>query len=159
MPLISIIIPVYNVEKYLSECLDSIMNQTFSDIEIICINDGSTDNSLAYLEKYSQKGSRVIVINQENKGQAVARNIGIKAAKGKYVLFVDSDDWIAQNSCETLLSYLTEDIDLIIFDTNIFGEFDKSMNKYFQPKFSGKLNISGDVILKTPTSPWNKIYR
>ncbi|MDR0581220.1 MAG: glycosyltransferase, partial [Holosporaceae bacterium] len=80
MSLISVIVPVYNVEQYLRECLDSILNQTFRDIEIICINDGSTDNSKVILDEYAQKDSRIIVINQENKGQASARNAGLKVA-------------------------------------------------------------------------------
>ena len=87
----SIIVPVYNVEKYLKECLDSIVNQTFGDFEIICINDESTDSSLDILKEYSEHDSRFVVISQKNQGQGVARNKGINLAKGEYVLFVDPD--------------------------------------------------------------------
>lgn len=95
MPKISVIIPVYNTENYLRRCLDSVCNQTLSDIEIICINDCSTDNSLEILKEYSSKDSRIKLINfEENKGVAVARNTGIDVAKGEYIGFVDSDDFI-----------------------------------------------------------------
>lgn len=99
-PLVSIIIPVYNVEKYLAQCLDSIINQTYQDIEIICINDGSTDNSKAIIEKYALQDERVKLINQTNQGVSIARNTGIRNASGKYLMFVDGDDWIELETCE-----------------------------------------------------------
>ena len=92
MPKISVIIPIYNVEKYLRQCLDSVVNQTIKDIEIICINDGSTDNSQAILNEYAKKDERFVVINQVNQGLSVARNNGLNSATGKYVAFIDSDD-------------------------------------------------------------------
>ena len=85
-PLISIIIPVYNVENYLKQCLDSVINQTYKNTEIICVNDGSTDNSLNILLDYKQKDSRIQVINQKNGGLSNARNTGINAANGKYII-------------------------------------------------------------------------
>ena len=100
---ISIIIPVYNVEEYLPKCLDSVINQTLKDIEIICINDCSTDNSLEILENYVKKDSRIIVLNQEkNQGQGAARNRGLQIASGEYVGFVDSDDWVENDYFEKL---------------------------------------------------------
>ena len=93
MPKISVIIPVYNVEKYLRECLDSVINQTLKDIEIICVNDGSTDSSMAILQEYSSKDARIVIINQENMGVGKARNIAIDRATGQFVCFVDSDDY------------------------------------------------------------------
>lgn len=90
---ISIIIPVYNVEKYLPECLDSIIAQTLSDIEIICINDGSPDNSLSILKDYAAKDSRIIIIDKENEGVGKARNDGMRAASGEFIAFMDSDDY------------------------------------------------------------------
>ena len=91
---ISIIIPVYNVENYLRVCLNSIVNQSLSDIEIICVNDGSVDNSLDILKEYAAKDNRFVIINQENCGQGIARNKALDIAKGKYIAFVDPDDWI-----------------------------------------------------------------
>ena len=94
-PKLSIIMPVYNVEDYLDEALNSAESQTLKDIEIICVNDGSTDNSLAILEKHAKKDKRIKVINQENQGVSKARNAGMKAATGKYIYFFDSDDVLA----------------------------------------------------------------
>lgn len=102
MPKISVIVPIYNVEKYLEKCLNSIVNQTFSDIEIICVNDGSTDNSLAILNMFAKDDKRIKVISQENQGISVARNNGMKVATGEYIGFVDSDDWIDLNFYEKL---------------------------------------------------------
>lgn len=102
MTKVSIIVPVYNVEKYLSECLDSLISQTLSDIEIICVNDGSKDSSLEILEKYAQKDKRIVVINQENSGVSTARNTGMKCANGEYIGFIDSDDWIDSDFYEKL---------------------------------------------------------
>ena len=97
---ISIIVPVYNVEKYLEQCLESIVNQTYRNIEIICVNDGAKDNSGEILTRYAEKDSRIFVINQENQGLSGARNTGMRVAHGKYIMFVDSDDWIDLNTCE-----------------------------------------------------------
>lgn len=99
---VSVIVPVYNVEKYVSKCLDSLINQTLRNIEIICINDGSTDNSLKILEEYAQKDSRIIVINQENQGVGAARNRGLEIAKGDYLGFCDPDDWVDNDFFEKL---------------------------------------------------------
>lgn len=101
--LVSIIIPVYNTEKYLDRCFNSIINQTYKNLEIIFINDGSTDNSLSKLENYKNNYKNVIVINQENKGQSVARNIGLQKMTGEYFMFVDSDDYIHHDTIYNLL--------------------------------------------------------
>ena len=109
MPTFSLIIPVYNVEKYLADCLDSCINQTFIDIEIICINDCSPDESGKILEKYAKKDSRIKVINHEtNKYQGGARNTGIEAATGNYLWFVDSDDIILCDACDFLFSVINK---------------------------------------------------
>lgn len=100
--LISIIIPVYNVEKYLESCLNSIINQTYKNIEIIVINDGSTDNSLDIIKKYQEQDNRIILIDRENKGVLFTRVEGYKISNGKYITFVDSDDWIEENTIEIL---------------------------------------------------------
>jgi glycosyltransferase involved in cell wall biosynthesis len=100
MPKVSIIIPVYNVEKYLRECLDSVVNQTLRDIEIICVNDGSPDRSPQILEEYASRDSRITVIHKENGGLSSARNAALPYIKSEYTLFVDSDDWIEPDLCE-----------------------------------------------------------
>ena len=102
MEKVSIIVPVYNVEKYLECCLESLINQTLKDIEIICVNDGSTDNSGKILENYAAKDNRIKVIHQVNGGQAAARNNGLNAVNGKYINFIDSDDWVDLDFIEKL---------------------------------------------------------
>ena len=99
---VSIIIPIFNVEKYLSKCLESVIKQTLKDIEIICINNGSTDNSLNILEEYSKKDGRIQIINISDVGVSKARNLGIQAAKGEYLGFVDSDDWVDKDYFEKM---------------------------------------------------------
>lgn len=113
---ISVIIPVYNVEDYLSQCLDSICNQTFKDIEIICVNDGSTDNSLDILNEYAKSDRRIKIINQHNQGLAASRNHGLKEAKGDYVYFIDSDDYIELDALEKLHeNIVTNSSDMVLF--------------------------------------------
>ncbi len=99
-PKVSIIIPVYKVEKFISQCLDSLINQTLKEIEIICINDGSPDRSIDILNCYSQHDKRIKVINQKNQGSATARNRGIEESKGEYIKFVDADDILDIHACE-----------------------------------------------------------
>ena len=99
---VSIVLPIYNVEKYLPKCLNCLINQTLKDIEIICVNDESTDNSLQILENYAKKNSRIKIINQPNAGPGVARNKGIDAAKGEFLAFCDPDDWVDENAYENL---------------------------------------------------------
>lgn len=100
MPKVSIIVPVYNVERYLRQCLDSLVDQTYQNIEIICVDDGSTDASSEILTEYALKNSKVRVIRQENSGLSAARNVGFSFATGDYVMYVDSDDWIDVCTCE-----------------------------------------------------------
>lgn len=93
-PKLSVIIPVYNAEKYLRRCLNSVLEQSFSNLEILCVNDGSTDASINILNEYAAKDSRIVIVSQKNAGQSAARNVGLSAASGEYIGFVDSDDWI-----------------------------------------------------------------
>ena len=101
-PKISVIIPVYNTERYLSRCLDSLIHQTFSDIEIICVDDGSTDGSWDILQKYAKNDKRIVLIRQKNSGIGAARNKAIPLAHGKYITFVDSDDFLVENALEKM---------------------------------------------------------
>lgn len=121
----SIIIPVYNVEKYLRQCLDSVFRQTFSDYEVICIEDGSIDCSLGILKDYAAEHQMKILINDKNRGLSYARNRGLEAAEGEYILFLDSDDYISENLLEILAEELQkEDYDFLTFDSKIFYEED-----------------------------------
>lgn len=111
-PLVSVIIPVYNVEKYLRKCLDSVIGQTYTKLEIICVNDGSPDRSLDILEEYAAGDNRIKIISQQNTGLSGARNTGLEHATGDYILFVDSDDWIDLDTCEKALQ---EDADVVFW--------------------------------------------
>ncbi len=122
-PKISVVIPVYNVEKYLRECLDSICTQSLKEIEIICVNDGSTDSSLAILEDYAKQESRVKIISQKNAGLGAARNMGLSNAFGEFVYFVDSDDMLPQNALVKMYSSLKkEKLDVLFFSAKSFYE-------------------------------------
>lgn len=130
-PVVSVIIPVYNTDQYLNECLDSAINQTLQNIEIVCINDGSTDNSLSILEEYEKKYPRVTVISQQNKGLGAARNCGIQHSKGKYVFFLDSDDYIDTSVLEKTVR-LAEDntLDAVVFNFKQFAESEELINQH-----------------------------
>lgn len=108
-PLVSIIVPVYNADKYLEKCLDSLIGQTYQKIEILCVNDGSTDRSLEILQGYSQRDPRIHLINKENAGVSQARNDALQEASGDYIMFVDADDWVDAETCETVLSCAVKD--------------------------------------------------
>ena len=114
--MISVIVPVYNVEEYLDECLESISHQTYTDIEVILVNDGSTDGSREICERYCQQDPRFHLINQENQGQSVARNNGVAVSKGEFVTFVDSDDILRVDLLNQLMNYMSDEIDIIECD-------------------------------------------
>ncbi|EMN5764164.1 MULTISPECIES: glycosyltransferase family 2 protein [Enterobacter] len=127
---VSIIVPVYNVEDYLRECLDSILNQTYSNFEVICINDGSTDSSLLILEEYQKKDSRLRCFSYENAGLSVARNRGLELIRGDLCYFMDSDDMITSNCLEKCVEIFKQesDIDAVFFNADAFA------NNGFQDK-------------------------
>ena len=108
-PKISIIVPVYNVEEYLEKCIESLIGQTYTNIEIIFVYNKSTDNSLQKLQQYQKKDSRILIIEKENEGVSVARNRGVNLATGEYIMFVDSDDWIDLDNCEKALKTIEKE--------------------------------------------------
>ena len=162
MTKISIIVPVYNVEKYLSECLESLISQTLSDIEIICINDGSKDSSLEILEKYAQKDKRIVVINQENSGVSTARNTGMKCANGEYIGFIDSDDWIDSDFYEKLYnSAKNNDADIVVAS---IIRYRKCVQKYRVKYTNEKVYTDLQDKISACSIPkicyvWNKLYK
>ena len=120
--LISVIVPVYNTKQYLSICLDSILNQTYKNIEVILVDDGSTDGSLEICMNYADTDSRIIVVQQEHRGLVEARKSGVKTSKGEYCIFVDSDDWIADNLVETVLSLADSgSVDIVNYNMRSVG--------------------------------------
>ena len=164
-PKVSVIVPIYNAEKYLRECLDSVVNQTLRDIEIICVNDGSTDYSLGVLKDYEKKDDRIRVFSQENAGAGIARNHGLKHAKGEYVSFVDSDDWLELDALEkTYQNAKVNDSDLVFFNA-IEHYPDRVRNRicfpdnaeYAKGIFSYKDNRN--LVLNSSLVVWNKLHR
>ena len=140
---ISVIIPVYKTEKFLEKCIRSVMNQTLREIEIICINDGSPDNSLKILKKLEKEDKRLKIINQENQGVCKARNEAIKIARGKYCINVDSDDWIEKEYLEEMYNVAeVKESDIVISD--IFVDYYDERNKNYIIK---DLNISDEISL------------
>lgn len=134
----SLIIPAYNVEKYIKKCLDSVLNQTYNNYEIIIINDGSTDNTSKILESY-KSNKNIKIINQENKGLSNARNTGVSNAKGDYILFIDSDDFIEKELLE-ILNKTIKDEDLVRFQIKILDETNKIIKEYKEETFN---NLNG----------------
>ncbi|MBE7712495.1 MAG: glycosyltransferase [Cyanobacteria bacterium SIG26] len=159
---VSVIVPVYNVEKYLERCLDKLINQTLKSIEIICINDGSKDNSREILAKYAQKDNRIIIIDQENAGLSAARNAGMEIAKGEYIGFVDSDDWVDLDFYEKLYNAAKEnDCDIAVAD--FIRQHPKKQKKrlHFTEEKIYETTEDKYLICKTfrEGCVWNKIYR
>lgn len=149
MPLVSVIIPVYNSESYLKECLDSVLNQTYRNIEVICVDDGSVDHSLEILKYYENKDSRMQVYTQANKGPSAARNKALDNANGEYISFVDSDDFLQLNTYEILIecALQQESWDLIIFGGNIIGANDKYFADKLTTEFKQYINCApGNVV-------------
>lgn len=167
---ISVVLPVYNVANYLRKCLDSLVNQTFEDFEVICVNDGSTDLSLGILEGYALSDSRFKIISQENQGLSGARNTGIQHVQGEYVLFVDSDDWLEENALEELYNHVKGfNSDITMFK---FKFYDESTSEFSEGPFSnlevidstfytGNFNYYDvlDIIFKISHAPFNKLYK
>lgn len=159
---VSVIIPVFNTEKYISKCLSSLVNQTLDDIEIICVNDGSTDNSLEIIEKIANNDARIKIINQEHKKQGAARNSGLRIAEGEYIGFVDSDDWVDLNYYEMLYNTAKKYDADIALATNVRignGKTKKRLEiteEKTAETLQEKIDIGNQV--KNPC-PTNKIYR
>lgn len=145
---ISVILPSYNAIDYLDESLNSIINQTFTDLEIICVNDGSTDNTLERLKEYAEKDSRIQVYTQENRGPGGATNTGLDKATGKYIYLMDADDILDLNALEELYNIMEQkDVDMAIFLSLIYEENTKTYEKqeyYSMPEINEAV---GDTIL------------
>ena len=168
---VSVIVPIYNVEKYLRKSLESIISQTLEDIEIICVNDGSKDNSRDILEEYAQKDPRIVIIDKENGGLSSARNAGMEVARGEYIGFVDSDDWIEDTMYEKLYyNAKLNESEMVICSVHKYDDKRKQIVdndkyytlEYFEPKFfDGTFNHldTKDFLLQVCVMAWNKIYK
>jgi len=164
-PKVTIVLPVYNVEPYLRQCLDSIVNQTMREIQIICVNDGSTDGSLGILDGYAARDPRIMIINQENQGGGSARNAAFPHIQGKYTYFVDPDDWIDSQLCEKLFKFAEVNQDEITY-LKSFYRVDQSGSGISYAR-AGMENYSQNADLSLPDrkkfffsihAPWRKFF-
>lgn len=166
MPKVSIIIPIYNVEKYLRECLDSVINQTLTDIEIICVNDGSPDNSLEIIKEYAAKDKRIVVISKENGGYASAINTGLEVAKGEFIQIVESDDFCDLNMCEEMYNKIANtDADFVMADFYCLRDLHKRSvkRKFFFKNYDSNVECFNlktlPRIIDFYAFPWKSLYR
>ena len=162
--LVSIVMPVYNCEEYLREAVDSVLGQTYSEIELICVDDGSTDNSLAILENYAKRDKRVSVVKQQNCYAGVARNNGMGKASGKYIMFLDSDDIFEKNMLSSLVKIARKhEPDVILFGFNHFVDDVRRRSMMGYPhSFSGMTTPTehkDDLLQIVQAVPWNKFLK
>ena len=159
---VSVIVPIYNTEIYIEKCLNSLVNQTLRDIEIICVNDGSTDNSMITVRKFANKDPRIKIFEQENKKQGAARNAGMRIATGEYIGFVDSDDWVDLDYYEKLYNAAKKYNSDLALGTNVRtgkGKTKKRLN-ITEEKFVTSMQEKFDICnLHKDACPTNKIYR
>lgn len=166
-PKISIIVPVYNVEKYIGKCLESLINQTFRDIEIICVDDASTDNSVAIIRDFIKKDKRIkLILKKSNSGQSDSRNIGLKKSVAPYVMFCDSDDFYLPTMCDKMYGIITQSgVDIGICGINIIYEVQEAKSiligdmEYYRIKYIGIQSVTNDLINNCDVSPCNKIFK
>lgn len=158
--LFSIVVPIYNVEKYIRKCVDSLRNQTYEDIEIILVDDQSPDNCPFICDEYEKIDSRIKVIHKINGGLSDARNSGLQIARGKYVLFVDSDDYIELNTCEKLVSFAQDDTDILVCDAHTEGGKDLIHNNLQGNEVSGSAFLKEALLQnEMPMAAWLNVYR
>lgn len=163
---VSIIVPIYNAEKYLSNCIDSILHQTYKNIEIILVNDGSTDSSIEICEEYAEKDKRIIIINKKNAGVSSTRNDGISISTGEYIQFVDCDDYIEYNMTEKLVEQMKTNADLVIcgYKSVYIGKKNSTIENHISPvigqyKKNEVVNYLGELFKNYFINPiWNKLY-
>ncbi len=168
--MISIIIPVYNVEDYLHVCLNSVLKQTYGDFEVICVDDASTDSSLEILEYFTQKDSRIKILkNDSNRGPGVSRNRGLEVAQGKYISFLDGDDWLSPDTFEILIEKAEADnLDVLMFKNIVYYEeqeefgmevyYDMEYMNKFENKVFNHFDLDKSKLFSISNAVWNKFY-
>ena len=161
--MVSIIVPIYKVEKYLRRCLDSIVNQTYSDLEIILVDDGSPDSCGSICDEYAKQDPRIIVIHKENEGLGYARNSGLDICSGEYIMFVDSDDYLNENAVRILLDRMLQDGSDLAVGKHIDVYEDESVNESFWIFKTNCVMTPKDVFLTErnffPVCAWAKLYK
>lgn len=163
-PLVSVIVPMHNAELYIKKCLESVINQTYKNLEILCIDDRSTDNTSQIVQEFAKKDSRIILKNSEGKFIGGTRNTGLKYATGEYVLFVDNDDWLLENTCEASIEkYHLYKPDLVVYYAKEFfmdkDESAKNNKSIFSITLKGLQEIDDKKRFATINTPWNKMYK
>jgi len=165
MTTVSVIMPVYNAEQTLERCLSAFINQTFDDFEVICVNDGSNDNSHNILEDFAQKDKRIKVYHQEKKGVAYARNYALSKSCGKYIMFCDADDWYEPNMIEEMVKTIKEqNVDIVMCDADVIdlangGIQSENDIEYNRLKNIGNHTITPKFTTNTNVVLWNKIFK
>lgn len=164
---VSIIVPIYNVQKYIYKCIDSILSQTYKNLEIILVDDGSPDNCGKICDEYASKDNRIIVVHTKNGGLSAARNVGLNKSTGNFIIFVDSDDYLENSAIEDCLNYIkTNNCDILIFNwynvylnnqLKIVKKIPQKINEYYS--LSNKLLYDAILWDKVPNYVWNKIYK
>ncbi len=162
---LSIVIPIYNVGKYVRKTIDSVTNQTYDNLEIVCVNDGSTDDCPQMLSAYAAQDKRIKVVNQQNQGTYIARQVGVEAAEGDYIVFLDGDDELKPDACAQIVSMVNEtDADIVQFGMTILAdkhddEFLRWITRFLNPKkgvFEGSENMIRKCYVEEKL-PWNVI--
>lgn len=158
-PVISVIVPVYKVEKYLNRCIESILSQTYTDFEVLLIDDGSPDNSGKICDEYSRKDSRIKVIHKENGGVSSSRNLGLQIARGEWICFVDSDDWLDTNLFSICATYF--DYDIVRFSANfVLSEDSKKILRYHIDETLSKDELLSQIISRgTLLTVWSGLFK
>lgn len=159
-PMISVIVPVYNVEKYIKKGIESLLAQSYQNIEIILVDDGSPDNSPAILDQYTKKDSRIKVLHQKNQGVSTARNNGIKISNGEYILFVDGDDYVGKDYVEFFYKLISQKSADIAVNYDLFSALNSSHNHHEKEEVESPDQIIEDIYLgKMNVAVWNKMYK
>lgn len=164
-PVISIVVTCYKGGDYLPKCLESLCGQTLKNIEIVCVNDASPDNTADILKEWSEKDDRIVVLtNKENIGVSASRNRGISESQSDYIMFCDADDFYEPTMCAEMLDAIqNNNVDLAACGTNIVYHAHEEMKlsdiNYYSIKYSGQTKVTDDIILNTDLSPWNKIFK
>lgn len=163
MAKVSIVVPIYNVEKYLHRNLTSLMNQTVSDIEVLCVNDGCTDNSADIIDEFVQKDSRFVRLDKKNGGLSDARNHGMKFASGKYIMFIDSDDFVSEKMVEVCLNRMEKDeLDMVVFDYDQYFDVTNTSETITMPFEENRiysLDNCPELVAYCNNAAWNKMYK
>lgn len=165
MPKVAVIVPIYNVEPYIEQCINSLTAQTMRDIDIICVDDCGTDKSMEIVERLAQADKRIkIVHNTQNSGLSTSRNNGVRACDAEYIMFCDSDDWFANDMCEKMYNAITADgADIAICGTEVIYEADHNMksgdDNYFAVRHDGTMDKDMGILRRYAVCAWNKIYK